>query len=115
MAEQTFEVFSGNEQFTGVRAGVVFHEGKGQATKSVAQHLVADLGYTCPALFPEKAPQLSDIKGLGPVSVDKLAEAEVTTLEDLIGANIEGLAEATKIVQGTLEDWRKQAADLVEG
>ena len=114
--EKTYLVESGNAAFLGTRYGVVFSGGKGRATSTQAERLVRDLGYTCPALHggEESAPQLIEIDGLGKRSVEKLNAAGVETLSDLIEADVGTLAEKTKIVQGTLEDWQAQAAHLMD-
>lgn len=44
------EVLSPNEEFSGVRGGVRFAQGKGLATADQAKHLVREYGYRAPAL-----------------------------------------------------------------
>lgn len=57
---------------------------------------------------------LTAINGLGPARQDKLADAGVTSLEDLAEATPAELAESVEITDSVLEGFVGQAADLVE-
>lgn len=57
---------------------------------------------------------LTTIKGLGPARRDKLAQAGIEDVEDLLEADLEALAEATEIPQGVLDGFHTQAEDLAQ-
>lgn len=107
--EKTYQVFAPNSGFTGIRAGVTFGDGKGQATKAQALQL-KDRGYRVPALEDEDdAGSLQSIDGIGQVMAKRLAEAGVATPEQLAGANAEELAEEADISQEKIEGWQEAA------
>jgi len=50
---KTYTVSTPNTQYTGVRSGVAFQNGKAEVPKEKALELIHKYGYKCPELVPE--------------------------------------------------------------
>ncbi len=106
MAEKTYTVSTPNPKFNGIRAGVLFTDGKGQATEQQANHLVGNFGYSCAALDgskpepkvdkrpsdPEQVIQdiINTIPELGPEDFTGKGLPNVGALEDRLEYGISG-------------------------
>ncbi len=66
-----------------------------------------------PDPVPPDSDDLSIIRGIGPVYRERLADAAVTTFEQLAGADTVTLAEAVDVAAAQVEDWQEQARALV--
>jgi predicted flap endonuclease-1-like 5' DNA nuclease len=64
--------------------------------------------------FERRPIALTALNGVGPATAKKLREAGIAGTQDLQGADLEALAQATGISLESLEEWRQQARDLEE-
>jgi predicted flap endonuclease-1-like 5' DNA nuclease len=55
---------------------------------------------------------LTDVKGIGPVYAERLAEAGVTTFAELAAADLAVVADAAGVSESTATSWIEQAAAL---
>jgi hypothetical protein len=58
------------------------------------------------------APDLTVVKGIGPVYADRLEEAGITTFAELASADVDAVCEAAKVSKSTATSWMEQAATL---
>jgi predicted flap endonuclease-1-like 5' DNA nuclease len=72
-----------------------------------------------PQPMPPQAPSgtsapndLTEVKGIGPVYSERLNEAGISTLDQLIAAGASAAAAATGVVEAAAADWIAQAAAL---
>lgn len=55
---------------------------------------------------------LTAIKGVGPVTASRLREAGIGTVEDLVAADPDALAEATGLAADRIRAWQETAAGI---
>lgn len=58
------------------------------------------------------ADDLTEVKGIGPVYAERLAEAGVTSFEGLASADAAAISEAAGVSTSTATSWMEQAATL---
>ena len=122
--DKTYTVHAAVPHFNGVRMGVTFADGKGEATKDQATRLVA-YGYRCDALTKEPKPveaeakreafreDLDQIKGIGKETAKLLVDKGIEGVSVLAVTDAVTLSEAAEISLDKVSAWVDAAKVLV--
>ena len=114
--EILFKVQAENTYFCGTVDGVKFRQATGGGMAMVPREKAVSLVkkhdfLRCEDLKNE--PVLTDIKGIAKRTAEKLGEAGVESLTDLINDDAATLAKETGLPQDKIAGWQVQAADLL--
>lgn len=115
--ERLLKVKCGNPYFRGEMHGVKFEPqtggAVGMAPQATAAKIAKEKNFSCPEL--DALPRtFSDIKGVGAATADKLEDAGVNNLQQLIDADPAQLAEKIESSEDKVKGWQEQAAQLLK-
>ena len=122
--DKTYTVHAAVPHFNGVRMGVTFADGKGEATKDQATRLVA-YGYRCDASLKEPEAveaeaereafreDLTQITGLGKVTAKVLVDKGIEGVSVLAVTDAVTLSEAAEISLDKVSAWVEEAKVIV--
>jgi hypothetical protein len=110
---ETYDVYAPNSGFSGVREGVSFVRGKGQAPDKETALSLKQRGYRVPALDEEAPDSLDDIEGVGPKTLEDFQEAGIEDLQDLAEAEFSHLVEEAGLDAEDATTYQMAAATAV--